>query len=83
MTDPVTTITITLAVEGDGTALKLCEGVSTFGLTSVKASRGTVMWVPDPDNPEQNTIFWVQRAAPWTPEPASGTVTLTLTYPAE
>lgn len=76
MTNAIVTQTLRLKTDWDGTALKRVRGTSTFGLTAVKVSSGTVSYVPDPDNEEENTIFWVQNAS-------VGTVTLTLTYPAE
>lgn len=77
MSDPVTTTTITLKAEGVGQALELRPGVSSFGLTNVTASAGDVTWVPDPDNPDENTIFWVRNSG------GATLITLTLTYPAE
>ena len=87
MADPVTVVELALPVRGDGSALLLAQGTSTFGLTEV-ALKGdtpkgaTVTWVRDPDNEEDNTIFWVQNPA-WSGAPASGTYTLLLSYPAE
>jgi hypothetical protein len=80
-----TTTTITLPVDGDGTALKLEEGVSKFGLVKVEASAGTVQCVRDPDNPGENTIFEVEGAGTSAPgiTPPGTTVTLTLTYAGE
>lgn len=68
--------TITLKVQGDGTALER-KDVSTFGLTKVHLlAIGSVSYVPDPDNADK-TIFWVQGATPET------TAHVELTYPAE
>lgn len=80
-----TTQIITLPVKGDGTALAREEGISTFGLAAVTASAGTVQYVPDPDNEENNTIFWVVNAGTPAPEPTvpGTTVTLILTYSGE
>lgn len=72
-----------LNVGGRGTALKLIEGMSTFGLTGVEVpAPATVMWVPDPDN-EANTIFWVRNVPGVDGRSPEGTVTLTLTYTGE
>lgn len=77
-----TTTTITLSVRGDGTALELKRGVSTFGLVKVQADRGTVMWTPDTDN-EGNTTFWVQGIESPVGVLPEGVATLTLTYAGE
>ena len=73
-----TTTTIKLPVNGSGGALANTEQ-PIFGLTKVESDRGTVMYVPDPDN-DQKTIFWVQGIEGVGGHLAEGEVTLTLTY---
>lgn len=85
--DNATTQTITLALRGDGSALENVQRQSSFGLMAVDldppvVGAPAVMWVPDPDN-DQNTIFWVRDAIPFSAAPASGVVTLKLTYSGE
>lgn len=77
-----TTTTLKLPVQGDGTALENAQGTSVFDLLKVEADRGaTVMYVPDPDNPDSNTIFWVQGVqGPSVGVLPEGDVTLTLTW---
>ena len=78
-----TTHTVELQVRGNGTALKLEEGVTTFGLTNVEVPElAKVMWVPDPDN-DANTIFWVTGVPSVKGHLPEGIVTLTLTYVGE
>lgn len=84
-----TTEEVELAVEGDGTALKLCQGTTTFALTNVEikpregSEKATVQYVPDPDNAD-NTIFWIRGIeGKGVGELPEGTVTLILTYTGE
>jgi hypothetical protein len=78
-----TTHTVELQVRGNGSALKLEEGITTFGLTNVEVpAPAKVVWVPDPDN-DANTIFWVTGVSGVDGHLPEGTVTLTLTYAGE
>lgn len=78
-----TVVTLKMPIDPIGEGLKNFIGTSTFGLTNVKVSEGTVMYVPDPDN-DANTIFWVRNVKGGVPAgeniPSGYSVTLELTY---
>lgn len=78
-----TTETVVLPVRGNGTALQLV-GRTSFALTAVEvAEPAKVSWVPDPDNEQDNTIFYVTGIPAVGSALPEGTVTLTLTYTGE